>query len=132
MTAKQLLLKMPDALDASAAAETTAVVQYEISEPVHHVLDEGELEAREGRADEPDLTVTIEDGDLVALFGGELDPMAAYMTGRLRVEGDMTLAQRLVGLFDRDALTSLAEAEAAAGTTADATAETTAEAASER
>lgn len=114
MTAKELLFRMPDALDASAAGSTSAVVQYEISEPVHHVLRDGSLEAREGRAEAPDLTVTIADDDLVSLFSGRLDPMMAFMTGRLRVGGDVELAQRLVGLFDQEALTSLAPGESAA------------------
>lgn len=107
MTAKELLLRMPEALDATAAGATDAVVQYEISEPVHHVLEGGELRAYEGRADDPDLTVTISDDDLVALFGGRLAPMTAFMSGRLRVGGDVALAQRLVGFFDADALRAL-------------------------
>lgn len=114
MTAKELLLRMPEALDASAAGTTSAVVQYEISEPVHHVLAEGELQAIEGRASEPDLTVTISDADLVELFHGRLNPMMAFMSGRLKVGGDIALAQRLVGFFDQEALTSLAPDETAA------------------
>ncbi|CAN5661197.1 hypothetical protein BH23DEI1_BH23DEI1_22790 [soil metagenome] len=114
MTAKELLLRMPEALDATAAGATSAVVQYEISEPVHHVLAGGELQALEGRASEPDLTVTIADTDLVELFHGRLNPMTAFMSGRLKVGGDIALAQRLVGFFDQEAMTSWApEAEAA-------------------
>jgi putative sterol carrier protein len=117
MTAKELLLRMPELLDASAAGTTSAVIQYEISEPIHHVLADGELHAVEGRADGADLTVTIADADLVDLFGGRLNPMTAFMTGRLQVGGDVALAQRLVGFFDQDALTSLVP-EAAADTAA--------------
>ncbi len=110
MNAKELLLRMPEALDASAAGTTSAVIQYEISEPIHHVLEGGELRAVEGRADDPDLTVTISDQDLLALFGGRLNPMTAFMSGRLRVGGDVALAQRLVGFFDQEKLMSLAPA----------------------
>jgi putative sterol carrier protein len=115
MRAKELLLRMPEALDASAAGTTSAVIQYEISEPVHHVLEGGELRAVEGRAEHPDLTVTVSDDDLLQLFGGRLDPMMAFMSGRLRVGGDVELAQRLVGFFDQETLTSLAPADEAAG-----------------
>jgi putative sterol carrier protein len=108
MNAKELLLRMPEALDASAAGTTSAVIQYEISEPIHHVLESGELRAVEGRADDPDLTVTISDEDLLALFGGRLNPMTAFMSGRLRVGGDVALAQRLVGFFDQEKLMSFA------------------------
>jgi putative sterol carrier protein len=123
MTAKQFLLTMPDALDASAAGDTAAVIQYEISEPVHHVLEDGVLEAVDGRADEPDLTVAIADDDLLALFGGRLDPLTAFMSGRLRVGGDLELAQRLVGFFDQETLTSLAPEAAAASADAEGASE---------
>ena len=35
------------------------------------------------------------------LFRGELNPMTAMMTGRLRVKGNVMLAQRLLGMVDR-------------------------------
>jgi putative sterol carrier protein len=41
-----------------------------------------------------DLTVTISMKDLTALAKGELDPMRAMMTGRMRLS-DMALAMRL-------------------------------------
>lgn len=99
---------MPAALDASAAGDTEATIQYEISEPVHHVLESGELRTVEGRAETPDLTITVDDGDLVQLFRGELDPLSAFMTGRVKVTGDMMLAQRLLALFDKDQLVGAA------------------------
>jgi putative sterol carrier protein len=108
MDAKELLYRMPAAVDAAAAGDTRAIIQYEISEPVYHVLDAGTVRTVEGRADSPDLTVTISDEDLLALFNGELNPMMAFMTGRIRVGGDMQLAQRLVKFFDQDKLASLA------------------------
>jgi putative sterol carrier protein len=107
MTAKDLLNAMPTALDRDAAGSTSAVIQYQLSEPLHHVLDNGRLETHDGHAEAPDVTVTMSDDDLVALFRGELNPMVAYMTGRIKVSGDVNLAQRLVSLFDQEALRSL-------------------------
>jgi putative sterol carrier protein len=109
MTAKQLLHRMPAAFDASAAGDLSATIQYDISEPVHHVLEDGELRAVDGPADAPDLTIALADDDLLGLFQGRLDPLSAFMTGRVKVTGDMVLAQRLLGLFD---LTQLSEATA--------------------
>ncbi len=108
MTAKELLFRLPEAVDTQAAGETSAVIQYELSEPLYHVLESGEIRTVEGRAEAPDLTVTMRDDDLVALFEGKINPMMAFMTGRIRVAGDMTLAQRLVKFFDQDKLRSLA------------------------
>ena len=108
MTAKQLLHRMPEALDHEAAAGTDATIQYDISEPTYQVLEGGELTVHDGTAPDPDLTIAIGDEDLVRLFRGELNPMAAFMTGRIKVRGDMVLAQKLVGFVDRRKLESLA------------------------
>lgn len=108
MNARQLLTRMPEVLDAEAAAGTDAVIQYNISQPTYQVLREGELTVHEGVAPDPDLTVTIGDDDLVRLFRGELNPMTAFMTGKVKVEGNVMLAQKLVGFVDRAKLESLA------------------------
>ena len=34
-------------------------------------------------------------GDLVDLVGGKLDGMSAFMTGKLKIEGDMGVAMKL-------------------------------------
>ena len=99
---------MPAAFDAQAAGDTDAVIQYQISEPVYHVVRNGEMAVHDGHADDPDVTVKISDENLVKLFRGDLNPMSAFMTGKVKVDGDMTLAQRLVAFVDRGKLSSLA------------------------
>ena len=47
-----------------------------------------------------DLGITMEDDDLVALMKGELNGMTAFMTGKLQIDGDLMLAQRLGSFFD--------------------------------
>ena len=108
MTAHEMLHKMPKAFDAQAAGDTEAVIQYQISQPVYHVVRNGELEVHDGQAEDPDLVVKISDDNLVKLFKGKLNPMTAFMTGKIKVSGDMTLAQRLVAFVDRRRLAELA------------------------
>lgn len=108
MTAKELLHQMPAVLDPRAAAGTEAVIQYEISDPTYQVLKSGQLTVHEGRAEKPDLTVVISDENLLSLFRGELNAMSAFMTGKIKVKGDVGLAQRLVGFVDREKLVQLA------------------------
>jgi putative sterol carrier protein len=42
-----------------------------------------------------DCTLKMDLGDVVALITGELDGMSAFMTGRLKIEGDISVALRL-------------------------------------
>ncbi len=107
MTARQLLEKLPEAFDGARAGALRAVVQYDLDEPTYHVIEDGTVRTLAGRAEAPDLTLTIADDDLVALFQGTLAPNLAFLTGRLRMKGDVRLAQQLVDLVDQDRMRAL-------------------------
>ncbi len=44
---------------------------------------------------EADCTITMTRDDFEALASGELDPTAAFMQGKMRIDGDMTVALAL-------------------------------------
>ena len=48
-----------------------------------------------------DATVSISWDDFLALSEGKLDPMMAFMQGKLKIAGDMMIAQRLAPLLKR-------------------------------
>lgn len=48
---------------------------------------------------EPDVTLSMSDSDLLALFEGRLRPFAAYTSGRLKVQGDLKTAMKLEELI---------------------------------
>lgn len=98
--AKGLIELMPDAFDADAAGDTNATVQYAISTPMHLTIQNGNCSIGEGEASNPDVTLKMEDDDLVDLLTGNLNGMTAFMTGKLQVDGDLMLAQKLPSLFD--------------------------------
>ena len=105
MTAKEMLYNMPHAFDSEAAKDTRATVQFDTEDPVYHTVDGGVMEVYEGRAENPDVTIKISGEDLVKLVRGELNGVAAFMGGKLKVQGNMELAQQLVSLVDREKLT---------------------------
>ncbi len=49
----------------------------------------------EGSVDSPGVTITMKDDDFVAMIKGTLNPNIAFMSGRLKVAGDIGLALRL-------------------------------------
>jgi putative sterol carrier protein len=99
-SAADLINKMPDAFDSSAAMGLNCTLQFNVSTPMHVVIQNGACEAKAGSSPAPDVTVTMEDEDFVALMTGELNGMTAFMTGKLQVEGDLMLAQRMPSIFD--------------------------------
>jgi putative sterol carrier protein len=52
-----------------------------------------------GGVEKPDLTLSLADKDWIAIAEGKLDPMNAYMTGKLKTTGDITLAMRIPSIF---------------------------------
>ncbi|RYG11685.1 MAG: SCP2 sterol-binding domain-containing protein, partial [Caulobacteraceae bacterium] len=46
-------------------------------------------------------TVSISWDDFLALSDGKLDPMMAFMQGKLKIAGDMMIAQKLAPLLKR-------------------------------
>lgn len=53
-----------------------------------------------GRAKEPIATIRSSDSDIVAVFGGSLNAVAAYMSGRVQVDGDVTAIMNLLSFFE--------------------------------
>ncbi|HEU0196657.1 MAG TPA: SCP2 sterol-binding domain-containing protein [Nevskiaceae bacterium] len=100
MSALDLLKKLPSAFNPEAATGTSCVVQFAVSTPAYVTLNDGRCSLSEGTTDQADVTLTMEDDDLVALLRGELNGMTAFMTGKLQLDGDMLLAQRFMGFFD--------------------------------
>jgi putative sterol carrier protein len=102
--AVELLKKMPGAFKPEEAGDTNCTVQFNVSQPVAIVIADGSCTANEGAADNADVTITMDDDDLVSLMKGELNGMTAFMTGKLQIEGDLMLAQRIFTFFDETKL----------------------------
>ena len=59
---------------------------------------DGAAECGEGSVD-AEMTVRASADDWVGVVTGALNPMQAFMTGKLKIQGDMGLAMRLQTMF---------------------------------
>ena len=55
----------------------------------------GTPSVKEGAGGKPTTTFTLADADLVALVSGKVAPRELFQRGKLRVDGDVTVAHRL-------------------------------------
>jgi putative sterol carrier protein len=62
-------------------------------------IDHGDITVEEGKLGSPDVTVETTKEDLIRLIQGDLNAMAAFMQGRLKVKGDMSVAMKMQKLF---------------------------------
>ncbi|MES1925113.1 SCP2 sterol-binding domain-containing protein [Salinisphaera sp. T31B1] len=99
--ATELIQRMPEAFDPDAAGDLSMTVQYLIEEPMYVVVDRGSCRVHTGIATDPDVTLRIKGEHLVRLMTGRMRGITAFLTGKLRVEGNMMLAQKLQQIFDR-------------------------------
>ena len=63
------------------------------------VFKEQMCNVSEGFAENPDLTLRTDAGIGAKIFTGESDPMRAYMLGKLRVSGDLSLGMKITKLL---------------------------------
>jgi len=61
-------------------------------------IQDGAVTVREGEGD-ADCTISASEENFQKIIAGEQNPTAAYMTGRLKIKGDMGAAMKLQKLF---------------------------------
>ena len=102
---KEIFEKMPDAFLPEKAANLNATVQLELTgegagDWVVKIAN-GAIAIDEGRTEAPNLTLTMAANDYVALSRGEVNPVNLFMAGKVKLQGDMTLAMKFPEMFDR-------------------------------
>ncbi|MFW5878577.1 MAG: SCP2 sterol-binding domain-containing protein [Myxococcota bacterium] len=83
------------------AQRINAVYQFEIAGESggNWIVDLTRSEVREGTDEAARCTVSILDVDFMEMVGGNLNPQMAFMSGKLKVGGDMSLAMKLTEII---------------------------------
>ena len=61
----------------------------------HIVCKSGEVDAGSGAPENPNPTISMAANDFVDLATGKLDGTMAFMSGKMKIKGDMGLAMKL-------------------------------------
>ncbi len=102
-TVRETFEAMPARFRPERAQGVTAVIQYDITGAdggtCHVRIADGACTLHEGPAAAPALTVTMAAGDWLDMLAGKLNGQMAFMSGKLRHKGDMSLLMRLPSMF---------------------------------
>ncbi len=102
-TVKETFDAMPGRFKTDRAQGVNAVIQYDITGEgggTYNVsIADGKCALQEGPAASPTLTLTMSAQDWLDMVSGKLNGQMAFMSGKLKLKGDMGLAMKLAGMF---------------------------------
>jgi putative sterol carrier protein len=100
---KQVITEMPNRFNAGAAKGLKAVYQFDLTgdggAKFNLGIDDGKLAVGEGSHASPNITITMAASDYLDMVNGKLNPQMAFMSGKLKIAGDMGLAMKMQQLF---------------------------------
>jgi DNA-binding HxlR family transcriptional regulator/putative sterol carrier protein len=99
--------------DADAAKGTRQTYQYLVGgSAFHFTVDDGVIGVRDGRAQDPAVTLTTDEETWADIVSGKTTASTAAASGALTVTGDRNASERLGKIFPRHELIPAAEAAA--------------------
>ncbi len=104
MTVGELFAALSERLDTEAAAGLNRTLQWHITDEEPGVwafeISDGKGRLIPGGVENPDTTFTTSSATWMAIAEGRKDAMKAFITGKLKVQGDMMLALKVPQLFE--------------------------------
>ena len=102
-TVQETFDAMPSRFRGDKAGGTTATIQYDISGDGggtwNAVIKDGTCAVKEGAASNPNLTLDIAAQDWLDMLSGKQNGQMLFMSGKLKIKGDMGLAMKLGSMF---------------------------------
>lgn len=100
---EQVFELMPSRFNANAAQGVKATYQFELTGDgggTYHVsIADGACQVNKGAADNANITITMAASDYLDMINGKLNPQMAFMGGKLKIKGDMSLALKMQQIF---------------------------------
>jgi putative sterol carrier protein len=100
---QEVFNKISERFNPTSAKGLDAVCQFNITGEDggkwYVILKEGGCQIQKGEAEKPTVTLTMPAETWLGMVNKQVSGMQAFMTGKLKVSGDIMLAQRIPDLF---------------------------------
>lgn len=107
---RKIFEKLPETFVPEKADGVRATIQFNLSGDGggHWLVSiaDNRVLVEERQAEEADLTFAMDAKDYAAITMGEASVMALFAMGRIKTEGDLTLAWKFREMFDRNRVNS--------------------------
>ena len=101
---EDIFAAMPGEFNADKAEAFDATIQFDLSGDSggqwYVTIADGNMAVEKGDADDPTATIRMAAQDFEKMMTGKLDPMNAFMTGKVKVEGDLGSVMKFQSMFD--------------------------------
>jgi putative sterol carrier protein len=102
---KEIFSQMPSQINPDAAKGMNSVIQFNLGGEgggnYYVEIKDGTAKVTQGTHPSPNMTMTLAASDYVDLIMGKLNGQMAFMSGKLKIAGDMGLAMKMQTLFKR-------------------------------
>ncbi|MCP4643207.1 MAG: SCP2 sterol-binding domain-containing protein [bacterium] len=102
-TVEGFFSELPGKVDPSKTAGMDATFQFDITGDGggqwNVKIADGQVAIEQGTCDSPSITLTATDENWLKIVAGQLNGQTAFLTGKLKIKGDMSLAMKLQSVF---------------------------------
>jgi putative sterol carrier protein len=100
---KSIFPEMVTRLIPEKAVGVDAILQFDLSGDnggLYWVtVKDGQAESGEGNIDNPSMTLRASADDWFAVSTGQMNAMQAFMSGKIKIQGDMGIAMKMQTMF---------------------------------
>lgn len=95
---------MPKQFNTEKAGDLNATIGFNLSGDNggewHVIIADGELVVHDGSTESTDAVINMDGDDYVAMTTGQANPVTLFMTGKVKVQGDLGVVMKMQSLFD--------------------------------
>ena len=101
-TPEQFFSEMPTRVDKEKVKDINATYQWKLSGDNggdwYAKFNNGDVDVQKGEAESPNVTIVTGAQDWLDIVNGKQNAQMAFLTGKLKIQGDMSLAMKLQNL----------------------------------
>lgn len=99
---EQFFSEMPTRVDKEKVKDINATYQWKLSGDNggdwYAKFNNGDIDVQKGEAESPNVTIVTGAQDWMDIVNGKQNAQMAFLTGKLKIQGDMSLAMKLQNL----------------------------------
>ncbi len=103
MDVEQIFKNLPQNVDVSKLGDFNATVVFSLTGEGggdwQVNIDDGKVTTAKASAEKPTAKVVMDADDYKDMMSGKLNPVQAFMSGKVRVEGDLNAVMKLQSMF---------------------------------